>query len=125
MIFRNILAAGSVALALFGVACGSSNRDLGLGDDGGGGTSSEGATSTCPSCSTDSDCNGDRCVQIAGGLYCAPACGSGNTCSTSGDSCVGVNSFDNQQVQVCVPPGDCAPSASSSGGTSSGGASSS
>jgi hypothetical protein len=123
MLFRNVVAGGAAALALLAIACGSSNHDQGGGN--GGDDASGGSNDTCPSCTTDSDCGGSRCVHLAGALYCAPACNSGNTCSTAGDTCVGVTASDGSQAQVCVPPGDCAPSASSSsGGTSSGGTSS-
>jgi hypothetical protein len=103
---------------LCAVACSSSPSNLGFSSGDGG--NRDGASPGCTTCVADTDCNGGRCAQLAGDSYCATESGSGSSCSTSGDTCVGAMTSNGQAVQVCVPPGECG-SSSSSGGSSGGG----
>ncbi|HEY3817212.1 MAG TPA: metallophosphoesterase [Polyangiaceae bacterium] len=104
------------ALALVGVggvgfACGGGKTQE-VGDDcqdpdgGPCGTAPEGdASPQCTVCSSDGDCNGESCVTLPSGSYCAPLCNTSNDCS-SDTSCAPVNSVaTGAQVGACVPRG--------------------
>ena len=85
-------------------ACGGSTNAISPGD-GGSGQQGDGSTAAaCPPCVTDADCNGGVCAQLGGDSYCAPACGSGGSCS-SDRLCTAVADVSGAQVSVCAPKG--------------------
>jgi hypothetical protein len=128
-----VILVSATVLTGFGVGwsagCASSFDGNGLGlDDGGGGES--GATgpalgagagsSTCPECVTDTDCaRGSACAQFSGDTFCAPLCGSGNSCA-AGRACTIETTYNGEQASVCVPDDDACgqspPSATPDGG---------
>jgi hypothetical protein len=68
-----------------------------------------GVGAACVACVSDKDCSGGVCAQLGGDTYCAPACPTGNEC-TSDRSCAPVSTASGDQRSVCVPRGDvCGP----------------
>jgi hypothetical protein len=103
------------SLALVGVggvgfACGRTPL-LDVGDDcegvdGGPCETEEGdAGPSCTVCASDSDCNGESCVVLPSGSYCAPACSTSGDCS-SDTTCMPVNSATTgAPLGACIPRG--------------------
>ena len=108
-----VAAMALVSVCGVGFACGGGKtQDVGVGDDcqgvdGGpcGTEADSGLPPECTVCSSDSDCNGESCVTLPSGSYCAPMCNTSNDCS-SDTSCTPVNSVaTGAQVGACVPRG--------------------
>jgi hypothetical protein len=88
-----------------GFACGGGKIGASPGDDGGGEEAGTDAGSACTVCTTDSDCNGQSCVTLTSGSYCAPTCNTSSDCS-SDTSCTPVNSATTgAQVGACIQRG--------------------
>jgi hypothetical protein len=102
-----------------GFACGGST-EAPVVDDAGGVDTGVDAGESCTSCQSDGDCNGESCVVLPGGSFCAPTCTTSSTCS-SGTSCTPVNSVaTGDQLGACVPRGgECGVTPSGDGGSPS------
>jgi hypothetical protein len=102
-----LAAAGASGLAF---ACGGSVTGASPGGDDGGAplpseAAAEASVAECIPCQSDGDCQGQSCVTLPSGSYCAPTCDTSATCS-SDTTCIPVNSVaTGAQVGACVPRG--------------------
>jgi hypothetical protein len=95
------VAAFVVGCACTLAACATSNGDASSSSSAGGATT-DAADGACVLCVTDGDCGGGLCVQLGGDSYCAPACPSGNECSTD-RSCMPASTVEGVQASACIP----------------------
>ncbi len=98
------LALASVGVVTF--ACGGGKTQA-VGDDCSDCTVEAGvdAAPSCTACQSDTDCNGESCVTLPSGNFCAPTCNTGADCS-SDTSCTPVNSATTGAgLGACVPRG--------------------
>jgi hypothetical protein len=92
---------GGVGFACGGGKIGASPDDAGEEAGEAGGDAAPG----CTPCTSDGDCNGESCVTLPSGSYCAPMCNTSTDCSND-TTCTPVNSATTgAQLGACIPRG--------------------